>query len=97
MLKYHHQILEKRNKILEKNLNEAQNLISDTAKNAADELEKTLQDMEDQDNIVFNEIQNKYADIIRALQTELRTSTPVRKDSHSQVNVLEIKRLTTGF
>jgi len=93
LLKYNIQRLEENEKILKKKLEEAEMLIKQTESN----LEKTLRDFEDHDNTVFNEIQTKYEYLIKALQANIRTSTPIRNESHGQVHLVEIRRLETVF
>ncbi len=95
LLKFNYQAQVEKNQKLEKNLREAQNSLKETEMNAA-ELDSTLQEMEEHDNVVFTEIQKKYTAIIDALKTQLRTSTPLKFDKNVQHNVAIINGLTAG-
>jgi len=96
LLKFNYQAQVEKNQKLEKNLREAQNLLKETEMNAA-ELDSTLQEMEEHDNVVFTEIQKKYTAIIDALKTQLRTSTPLKFDKNAQHNAAIINGLTAGI
>ncbi len=96
LLRHNFQAQVEKNRILEKNLRETQSSLKEKEINAA-ELDSTLQDMEEHDNIVFTEIQKKYSDIIDALKTQLRTSTPLKFDKNAQHNVTIINGLTAGL